>query len=268
MYDTVTGGTSNPNYTGDTQDTVSGEFDTPFRELHPGQRRWISPDPAGIAAVDPTDPQSWNRYAYVGNNPLSFIDPFGACTQITVSVLGTTTTHYYPDGGAPCVFGSMPNGYYFMTNSNNSSGGMTCFFGSQSPNCPSGQVCYANGPGSTNTPSITATVPPPPHKPSCTKPGLWTGAKAAFNDFFSPPGSDPTGDIGDTVRDKNVQRAAVGTLYVVANSARTLAPVLDIAADAIPVAGELLLAYQAGHALYEGGKAYKNSIDQCYATTP
>jgi len=25
--------------------------------------RWISPDPAGLSAVDPTNPQSWNRYA-------------------------------------------------------------------------------------------------------------------------------------------------------------------------------------------------------------
>jgi RHS repeat-associated protein len=47
------------------------------RELHPVQGRWIQPDPAGLAAVDPTNPQSWNRYAYVGNNPLSFNDPLG-----------------------------------------------------------------------------------------------------------------------------------------------------------------------------------------------
>jgi hypothetical protein len=37
----------------------------------------ISPDPSGLAAVDPTSPQSWNRYAYVGNNPLNSVDPQG-----------------------------------------------------------------------------------------------------------------------------------------------------------------------------------------------
>jgi hypothetical protein len=37
----------------------------------------MSPDPAGLAAVDPSNPQSWNRYSYVGNNPLNSIDPFG-----------------------------------------------------------------------------------------------------------------------------------------------------------------------------------------------
>ena len=39
--------------------------------------RFSSPDPAGLAAVDPTNPQSWNRYAYVSNNPLGFVDPTG-----------------------------------------------------------------------------------------------------------------------------------------------------------------------------------------------
>ena len=37
----------------------------------------MHPDPAGLAAVDPTNPQSWNRYAYVLNNPLKYIDPNG-----------------------------------------------------------------------------------------------------------------------------------------------------------------------------------------------
>jgi RHS repeat-associated protein len=48
-----------------------------FRHYSPGQGRWISPDPAGVAAVSPTNPQTWNRYAYVANNPLSYIDPTG-----------------------------------------------------------------------------------------------------------------------------------------------------------------------------------------------
>jgi len=49
----------------------------PERQYVATQGRWISPDPAGLGAVDPSNPQSWNRYAYVLNNPLSATDPTG-----------------------------------------------------------------------------------------------------------------------------------------------------------------------------------------------
>jgi RHS repeat-associated protein len=64
-------------FTGQQQDTVSGTYDFLYREYNPVQGRWISPDPAGLAAVNPTNPQSWNRYAYVGDSPLSAVDPLG-----------------------------------------------------------------------------------------------------------------------------------------------------------------------------------------------
>jgi RHS repeat-associated protein len=76
MYDNF-GNSGKLNFTGDTQDLFSGLFDTPNRELAPTQGRWISPDPAGLGAVDMTDPQTWNRYAYVTNNPLASTDPSG-----------------------------------------------------------------------------------------------------------------------------------------------------------------------------------------------
>jgi len=60
-----------------TQSIAGDLFDTQNREYHPTQGRWITPDPAGLAAVDPSNPQTWNRYAYVANNPLSFVDPSG-----------------------------------------------------------------------------------------------------------------------------------------------------------------------------------------------
>jgi RHS repeat-associated protein len=77
MYDNF-GSTTGLDFTGDTQDSFAGLlYDTPNRELHPGQGRWLSPDPSGLDAVDPSNPQSWNRYAYVRNNPLSLTDPTG-----------------------------------------------------------------------------------------------------------------------------------------------------------------------------------------------
>ena len=56
-----------------------GIYDFLFRQHSPGEGRWLMPDPAGLAAVDPTNPQTWNRYAYVGNQPLNRIDPLGLC---------------------------------------------------------------------------------------------------------------------------------------------------------------------------------------------
>jgi RHS repeat-associated protein len=65
-------------FTGQNEDTITALADFTFREYgftHSG--RWISPDPAGLSAADPTDPQSWNRYAYVRNRPLQNVDPLG-----------------------------------------------------------------------------------------------------------------------------------------------------------------------------------------------
>jgi RHS repeat-associated protein len=71
-------GTADLSFTGQRQDTVAGLYDFPARE-YSYQGRWPSPDPAGRAAVDPSNPQSWNRYAYVTNNPLLLVDPSGLC---------------------------------------------------------------------------------------------------------------------------------------------------------------------------------------------
>jgi RHS repeat-associated protein len=70
-------GAIDPSFTGQNQDTTAGLYDFLFREYDPNQTRWTQPDPAGLSAVDPTNPQSWNRYAYVVNNPLVFTDPQG-----------------------------------------------------------------------------------------------------------------------------------------------------------------------------------------------
>jgi RHS repeat-associated protein len=72
-------GTPDLSFTGQRQDTSSasaGLYDFPARE-YSAQGRWPSPDPAGISAVSLSNPQTWNRYAYVGNNPLSRTDPLG-----------------------------------------------------------------------------------------------------------------------------------------------------------------------------------------------
>jgi RHS repeat-associated protein len=70
------GSSSDVYFTGQRQQIAGGLFDFPYRE-YSIVGRWISPDPAGLNAVDITNPQSWNRYAYALNNPLRYTDPLG-----------------------------------------------------------------------------------------------------------------------------------------------------------------------------------------------
>ena len=70
-------GTTDLSFTGVNQDTVTNLYDFPAREYNNIHGRWPSPDPAGISAVRLRNPQTWNRYAYVRNNPLTITDPTG-----------------------------------------------------------------------------------------------------------------------------------------------------------------------------------------------
>jgi len=88
MYNNVIGGTGQTDFTGLTRDTVSDENDTTARKLHPGQSRWISPDPAGMSVVNPADPQTWNRYGYVRNSPLTATDRSGLMMRVQGSDCG------------------------------------------------------------------------------------------------------------------------------------------------------------------------------------
>jgi len=125
-------------FTGANGDTKPDLYDFLFRELHSSQGRWISPDPAGFSAVDPSNPQSWNRYAYVLNNPLALIDPLGlegcdydACVNETipgVSFINANT------GAGYIFYSSLP------TDSNQTGGGSESGNGSGSagPNASAG----------------------------------------------------------------------------------------------------------------------------------
>jgi RHS repeat-associated protein len=78
--------TTNRDFTGPTEDTTAGVYDFLFRQQSQSQGRWLVPDPAGLAAVDLTNPQTWNRYAYVGNIPDRAVDSFGL--RCTIYVFG------------------------------------------------------------------------------------------------------------------------------------------------------------------------------------
>jgi len=92
-------GNTDRSFTGQNQDTIGGIApldDFMFREHTPNQGRWISPDPAGLGAVNPTDPQTWNRYAYVANRPLTSVDALGLETAVS-------------ENGYDCQFYSLPD---------------------------------------------------------------------------------------------------------------------------------------------------------------
>ncbi|HWR13225.1 MAG TPA: RHS repeat-associated core domain-containing protein [Terriglobales bacterium] len=63
-------------FTGKERDTETGldYFGARYHVSTVG--RFLSPDP-GNASAEQGDPQSWNGYAYAGNNPLTFTDPDG-----------------------------------------------------------------------------------------------------------------------------------------------------------------------------------------------
>jgi RHS repeat-associated protein len=64
-------------FTGQEDDTETGMQYFHARYYSGAQGRFMSPDPAGILAADPRNPQSWNQYGYALNNPLIFGDPTG-----------------------------------------------------------------------------------------------------------------------------------------------------------------------------------------------
>ncbi len=61
---------------GKERDTESGLDYFGARYYASSMGRFMSPDPL-LNSGKPSEPQSWNRYSYVSNNPLSRIDPTG-----------------------------------------------------------------------------------------------------------------------------------------------------------------------------------------------
>jgi RHS repeat-associated protein len=104
-------GTADLSFTSMNQDAVSNLYDFPVRE-YGIQGRWPSPDPAGLASVSLTDPQTLNRYAFVRNDPVDFFDPQGAamnkCNWNNMNnplqgLVGPTPNPPPPPGEAECV---------------------------------------------------------------------------------------------------------------------------------------------------------------------
>ncbi len=74
---------------------ATSEWQTDTRRYTPGLGRWYTPDSAGKGAVQLDDPQTWNMYAYVRNNPTTLTDPSGLdsfWTRLEHEVAGYVST--------------------------------------------------------------------------------------------------------------------------------------------------------------------------------
>ncbi len=79
---------TNPKYTGQERDQETTLDNFLVRYYDPAQGRFQSPDP-GNAGADPGNPQSWNGFGYVANNPLSLTDPSGMDAVVAGAGIGT-----------------------------------------------------------------------------------------------------------------------------------------------------------------------------------
>ena len=79
-------------FTGKERDQESGNDYFGARYYTSTMGRWMSPDPAGNSVANFANPQTWNLYAYVLNNPLIFTDPTGLdCVYFNDSGTGVDT---------------------------------------------------------------------------------------------------------------------------------------------------------------------------------
>jgi RHS repeat-associated protein len=70
-----------PKFTGQIRDQETGEDYFNARYFYGQLTRFMSPDPMN-AGADLTDPQTWNAYSYVRNNPLNATDPSGMIREV------------------------------------------------------------------------------------------------------------------------------------------------------------------------------------------
>ena len=113
---TSTTGNSSSNsyqYTGRETD-ATGLYHLRARYYNPNTGRFISEDPMGFAGSGP------NLYAYVGDDPINAIDPFGLSGWLTIYSSGTfgqgymglgyhSWISYTPDGGYATTYGTYGN---------------------------------------------------------------------------------------------------------------------------------------------------------------
>ena len=78
---------NNLDYAGLQYDAESGLYHATARQYGPVTGRWTAPDPFD-GSMDVGEPQTLNRYNYVGNNPLIYTDPDGLSGESPIGAVG------------------------------------------------------------------------------------------------------------------------------------------------------------------------------------
>jgi RHS repeat-associated protein len=143
-----------PQFTGQWQDLETGLNHMSARNYSPVEARWTTPDPSGVAASDPSNPQSWNQYAYALNNPVSNVDPSGLASGQCDTPGDCDSTWWDETSGGEPVNPNALNGWDMLAG--DTSCGLWChiknYFNSD---CP-WNSCV----------NVTATIDPVPTTPS------------------------------------------------------------------------------------------------------
>lgn len=96
-------------FTGYERDTATGLDYAQARMYNSARGRFTKPDPMGLKAADLKHPQSLNRYAYVENDPVNFIDPTGRLKAYSVGLCTIASIPSGMDGGGSSWFASCPS---------------------------------------------------------------------------------------------------------------------------------------------------------------
>ncbi len=103
-------------FTGYQRDTESGNDYAQARYYASNMGRFITPDPYD-GSYDINNPQSFNRYAYVNGNPLTFTDPSGLAGGL-FNFPGFGKVCKYAAGAVPCSVISLGTSIYCSIESN------------------------------------------------------------------------------------------------------------------------------------------------------
>ena len=111
---------TNRGFTGHDWDTKTGMYFAPYRYFSPSIARWTTRDPLGM--VDGP-----NLYAYVGGNPVNWLDPLGFSSRLP-----------WFDRALDGLFGNLPDGFndWFGGSWGGLGGGLDCVGNCLSNDCP------------------------------------------------------------------------------------------------------------------------------------